>query len=64
MCAIDSSWRLAYEQGELVLYGNGAPDGDAWTTVESCIDWLKHMERDKRNRLKRQQRRRDAKVKR
>jgi hypothetical protein len=60
MRAIDPAWRLERENGELVLYGNDMPA--AWTTDASCLDWLKHMERDKRKLLKRQQQRRDAKA--
>ena len=58
--ALDSSWSLVCEDGEPVLYGNDAPA--AWRTLASCDDWIRHMERDKRKRLKQQQRRRDAKA--
>ena len=60
MRAIVPSWTLLRENGELVLYGNDMPA--AWKTDESCIDWLTHMERDKRKRLKQQEKRRAAKA--
>lgn len=59
--ALDSSWRLARKDGELVLYGNGPPA--AWTRDDSCDAWIRAMEREAARRAKARERARLAREK-